>query len=234
MDALRRHPGAPVPDLEPPTSADPGAASAKRSPQRRTQAERRQQAETRLLDAALRIVALRGSERMTMAEVGEAAGYSRGLPAQRFGNKAGLLRALAVHIRELFDRHRLAQPDVAPGLETIRHLVRAYFNRADGDWTTTRALIVMMTESFMEDAQIRADIATYNRSAQAFVANHIAIGIEAGEIAPSVSPTASAILLLGTMRGVLLQWLVDERIDLQPVQERLLAIVDRILTADIQ
>src|SRR5699024_4887137 len=66
-------------------------------PRRRTQAERRQEAEKRLLDAALEVVARRGSVRMTLAEVGEVAGYSRGLAAHRFGNKAGLLRALVAH-----------------------------------------------------------------------------------------------------------------------------------------
>src|SRR5690606_32978246 len=78
------------------------AAVAAAPVRRRTQAERREEAEQRILEAALEIVARRGSVRMTLAEVGEAAGYSRGLPAQRFGNKAGLLRALAASIGTRF------------------------------------------------------------------------------------------------------------------------------------
>jgi len=73
---------------------EPAGAAPARSP-RRTQAARREEAERRLLEAALGVVARRGSVRMTLAEVGEAAGYSRGLPAHRFGSKAGLLRARA-------------------------------------------------------------------------------------------------------------------------------------------
>ncbi|CAN0427695.1 unnamed protein product, partial [Phaeothamnion confervicola] len=69
---------------------------------RRTQTERREEAERRLLDAALAIVARTGTVRLTLAEVGEAAGYSRGLPAHRFGSKAGLLRALVAHIHARF------------------------------------------------------------------------------------------------------------------------------------
>ena len=66
------------------SSARKGTSTAR--PVRRTHAQRREQAEQRLLEAALGIVAQRGSIRMTLAEIGEAAGYSRGLPAHRFGS----------------------------------------------------------------------------------------------------------------------------------------------------
>ena len=50
--------------------------------ERRSQAQRRDEAERRLLSAAVRLVGERGLERITLAEVGEAAGYSRGLPGE--------------------------------------------------------------------------------------------------------------------------------------------------------
>jgi AcrR family transcriptional regulator len=105
-------------------------------PRRRTQAERREQAERRLLDAALAVVARRGSVRMTLAEVGEAAGYSRGLPAHRFGSKAGLLRALAAHIGELFRSQREAGPQRAKG-----ELAIPYSSIGDAKLVLTDALI---------------------------------------------------------------------------------------------
>ncbi|HEY2978691.1 MAG TPA: helix-turn-helix domain-containing protein, partial [Burkholderiaceae bacterium] len=130
------------------------AASAAR-PQRRTHAQRREEAEQRLLDAALAIVARRGAVRMTLAEVGEAAGYSRGLPAHRFGSKAGLVHALAGYIGARFGQQREQGPALAPGLESIVGNIHFYFSRSrtgerGGSWTATRALLVMMTESFME------------------------------------------------------------------------------------
>jgi AcrR family transcriptional regulator len=63
--------------------------------ERRSQAGRRDEAEQRLLAAAVRLVAEQGLERITLADVGAAAGYSRGLPAHYFGSKAGLVVALA-------------------------------------------------------------------------------------------------------------------------------------------
>jgi AcrR family transcriptional regulator len=199
-------------------------------PRRRTQAERREEAERRLLDAALQVVARKGSVRMTLAEVGEAAGYSRGLPAHRFGSKAGLLRALAAHIGERFRQQREAAPKRAPGLDSIRGSITVYFSRTDQSWTSTRALLVMMTEGFMEGSELRQNVMAYNRSALSFFEQHIRMGIESGEIPRDADPKITAVILLGAMRGVMLQWLSDNDIDLHGVRDRLLAIVDQVLT----
>ena len=196
------------------------------SPARRTQSQRREEAESRLLDAALAIVARAGSARLTLAEVGAAAGYSRGLATHRFGNKAGLLRALAAHINARFHDQLRAAPPRRDGLDAIRGNIRVYFGRSDRNWTTTRALLVMMTEGFMEGAELKSDMAAYNRLALAFFEQHLRSGIAQGEIRDDIEPAGTAVLLLGSLRGVMLQWLLDDAIDLAAVRDRLLAMVD--------
>lgn len=197
---------------------------------RRTHAERREEAEQRLLEAAMDIVAQRGSVRMTLAEVGEAAGYSRGLATHRFGSKAGLVHALAVFIGERFGEQRSKGPAVAPGRAAILANIHFYFSRKGGAWTATRALLVMMTESCMAPgADLRQEVAAYNRSALAWFEQHIRTGIDAGEIGPENDPAITAVILLGAMRGVMLQWLVDDKIKLTAVRDRLLRVVEQVL-----
>jgi AcrR family transcriptional regulator len=207
----------------------PRAAAVPAPVRRRTQAERREEAEQRILEAALEIVARRGSVRMTLAEVGEAAGYSRGLPAQRFGNKAGLLRALAASIGTRFATQIRAAPQREPGLDAIRGNITVYFNRKDSGWTTTRALLVMFTEGFMEGSELRELVAAYNRGALSFFVEQIRHGIEKGEIPADIDPFSTSVLLLGALRGVMMQWLVDPEIDLSKVCDRMLAVVDAVL-----
>jgi AcrR family transcriptional regulator len=204
-------------------------AAAPARPVRRTQAERREEARRKLLEAALGIVARTGTVRLTLAGVGEAAGYSRGLPAHRFGSKAGLLRALAAHINARFHEQLRAAPPRRDGLDAIRGNISVYFSRTDRHWTTTRALLVMMTEGFMEGATLKADMAAYNRAALVFFETQIRIGIAQGEIRADTDPATTAVLLLGTLRGVMLQRLLDRRVDLLEVRDHLLAIVDRAL-----
>jgi len=209
-------------------SAAPRAAAKKQVP-RRTHAERREEAERRLLEAALEIVARRGTVRMTLAEVGEAAGYSRGLAAHRFGSKAGLLRALAAYIGERFGAQRKAGPPREPGLDAIVGNIHFYFSRKGPDWSATRALIVMMTEAMMEPSGLRRDMVAYNRSALQWFEHHLQVAVQRGEIARDTDAAATAVILLGAMRGVMLQVLADDRIALHDVRDRLLEIVQHAL-----
>ena len=213
-------------------------------PLRRSHAQRREESERRMLDAALAIVARRGTLRMTLAEVGEAAGYSRGLPAHRFGSKAGLLHALAGYIGERFGQQRSRGARPAPGLAAILGNIHFYFSRRGGAWTATRALMVMMSEVCMapatgappasataalHDTGLRANVVAYNRSALAWFEQHIRSGMAQGEIAADTDPALTAVILLGAMRGVMQQWLVDEQIKLPAVRDRLLQIVAQVL-----
>ena len=204
-------------------------AGSSTAPPRRTQTQRREEAERRLLDAALSIVARTGTARLTLAEVGAAAGYSRGLATHRFGNKAGLLRALAAHINARFHDQLRAAPARSDGLDAILGNIRVYFGRTDRTWTTTRALLVMMTEGMMENAELKSDMAAYNRTALAFFETHIRIGIDQREIGAATDVQATAVLLLGALRGIMLQWLLDDQIDLSRVRDRLLAMVEQTL-----
>ncbi len=199
---------------------------------RRTHAERREEAERRLLDSALAIVAQRGSVRMTLAEVGQAAGYSRGLAAHRFGSKAGLVQALAGYIGEQFGQQRARGAALQPGLDAIIGNIRFYFGRRGAAWLSSRALLVMMNEACIEaQPELRPVVAAYNRSALAWFEQHIATGIAQGEIAPHNDPGITAVILLGAMRGVMLQWLVDPAVPITRVRDRLLQVVQQVLQA---
>ena len=57
---------------------------------RLTQVERKEISDAKMLEAAIDLIVERGAEQATLKEVGEKAGYSRGLAGYRFGNKTGL------------------------------------------------------------------------------------------------------------------------------------------------
>jgi AcrR family transcriptional regulator len=69
---------------------------------RRTQAERRAETERRVLDATMAIIADRGVRAVTMAAVGEAAGYSRGIVNHQFGTRRALMAAVAETVQSRF------------------------------------------------------------------------------------------------------------------------------------
>ena len=198
---------------------------------RRTQTERRADAERRLLEAARQIVARKGWVGMTLAEVGEEAGYSRGLAAHHFGSKAGLLRALAAYVnRNFMDLVEIELPCRQSGLDASLGFVGVYLGRDGGDWTNTRALLALMAEAVTEDAETREILADYNRSVHDHLALHIRTGIASGDIRRNIDASAGATLILATLRGVMLQHLLDPvSVELSAVQRQLLDFVNAAL-----
>jgi len=178
---------------------------------RRTQAERREEAEQRLLEAARQIVARKGWAGMTLAEVGEAAGYSRGLATHHFGNKANLLRALASFVNAEFMRLVDADKHQRHGLQAIEHFVEVYFDRKDGEWVNTRALLALLAEAVTEDSGTVAVLASYNRTVQDHLAAQVRAAIDVGEVPSAVDPLGAAAFILGMLRGTILQYLLDPK-----------------------
>lgn len=203
-------------------------ASASEGPKRprRTQAERREDSERRLLEAALSIVARNGTVRLTLADVGTEAGFSRGLATHRFGSKAGLLRALAAHITERFFKQIRAAPPRKAGLDSIRGHISVYFGRPPKDLYTTRALLSMLTEGLLQGAEIQQDMAAHARATEKFFEHHLRVALRKGEVRPDVDPKTDAVLLMGTLRGVMLQELLKESPSLHKVRDRILAVID--------
>ena len=164
---------------------------------RRTQGERRADAERRLLESALELLSEKGVAGSTLSEVGERAGYSRGLVAHHYGNKENFLRAVAQHIRASY-RARMPQ-DSQPGLGRLLDNIRRFYSGKAGTFGAKQALLA---EAIMNDGPLRKDMQVFTVEAIGFLAEQIRIGVQKGEIRPDVDPEAAATLILGQMRGI--------------------------------
>jgi len=198
--------------------------------ERRTQAERRDEAEQRLLAAAVQLVAERGLERITLTDVGLAAGYSRGLPAHYFGGKSGMVVTLAAHLIEGFGRALDRVERHGPGLPRLLGTVTFYFDSARKDPLRTRALFVLMGDGLSNDL-IRDPLGELNaRSAQAFETN-LRAAIEAGEVRADIDAKSMGVLILAGLRGAVGQWLLAPHdIDLDAVRDAFVDALTRSLT----
>lgn len=196
----------------------------------RTQAERRGEAERRMLDAAAHLIAEKGFAGLTLNEVGEAAGYSRGLPAHYFGTKDVLIGAIAKHIIERFGR-RLDQENLAHGLDAILRSADFYLKSAAKDPMTVRALFIVLTEA-TSNPDLFPGVADVNRNSVEAFARDIKAGQKIGEIHADVHPKSQAVLILGQLRGVVEQWLVDpEAFNIDRVRAEFILSLKRSLTS---
>ena len=95
---------------------------------RRTQEERRSEAEKRLLGAAAELIAETGPSGVTLANIGERAGYSRGLATHHFGSKGAMMQRLVDSVSTDFRREVFAASATDSAFDEAMGLVRAYFH----------------------------------------------------------------------------------------------------------
>jgi len=199
--------------------------------QRRTQAERREEAERSILDAAVRLVAEKGLDGFTLADAGEAAGYSRGLPAHYFGSKSDLLAAVARHIREWFFTSLQTRVDGRRrGLPSLIAGVDLYFDSCRGDRTMLLALHTVLNGALHNPA-VADTVVRLNRDAVKAVEVALRAGIANGEIRRGLDIEAWSVLILSSIRGIVAQCLVDsDQVDLPSLRNNFVASLKRNFT----
>lgn len=219
----------PAPATDVVTRKPAGKAAAKRP---RTQLERRSEAEARLLATARALIARRGWAGTTLADVGEVAGYSRGLAGHYFGSKAGLLRAITQQINNnLMEEIQKAPPQEA-GLDAILSFISVYLSRKDPAWTNTRSVLNLMTEALLESSENGGLMINFNASMFQYIEKNIRAGVEKGEIDKGISPAVGAEFIIGTLRGMMLQRLVKGGdVGAPAMRKHLLVLVDRAFRA---
>lgn len=176
----------------------------------RTHAARREEAERAMLRAAVTLIAEKGIAGLTLNDVGEAAGYSRGLPAHYFGTRDQLVGAVARHMVQDFARG-LARDEIAPGLDGILRACDAYLKTAAKDPTATRALMIVFAEATAQPG-LFPDVTELTRRSIGGMTASIKAGQARGEIRRDIDPRAQGALILGQLRGVVAEWLMDPKL----------------------
>jgi AcrR family transcriptional regulator len=186
-------------------AADPPAAA--RRP-RRTQAERTARSDARLLDTAVALVCERGSHGTTLKEVGERAGYSRGLAGYRFGSKTGLLVFLVRAVGEEWLRELKTVTAGRHGLDAIGAALDAHQRLVVEAAERVRAFYLLWFESIGPGSELHDVIERVHRRRRADVIGWIEAGIAAGRIDPGVDAGACADHFCAAINGIVYQWLI--------------------------
>jgi len=130
------------------------------------------------------------------------------------------------------DRHeiqqRFALGSLAPALEgrtglaALLTAIDTYVEVIARGGDTARAFYVLMSESLGPMPEIRPTFASANAGFRSLLEGWIRDGIEAGEIRTDVDARARAAWVVGTLRGIALQCLVDPSgLDVAPLRRDL-------------
>jgi AcrR family transcriptional regulator len=199
---------------------------------RRSQVARREQSDRRMLRAATRLIAKRGVSGTSLADVGIEAGYSRGLPVERFGSKFGLVKTLLESMDEWFQIHLAKALKGKSGIEALKLRIDAHLGSTSRSAAATAALYSIYMESLLVMPELKPSVAAFTERWRQGLSHHLREGQAQGEVRKDIDCDAQAVLLLATMRGLVIHHLMDEAVtDLAKLKVILLSMVDETLAA---
>lgn len=172
------------------------------------QAQRSALSDRKMLEAAITLVNERGTAKTTLKEIGEVAGYSRGLASYRFGSKDGLWMELFARFDDIWKSHLREHLQGKTGLEAIRLAIRAHRVFFHREPNYLRAMYILWYESLGNESSIRAKLASHHRIYRRDVRRWIEEGQEAGEIRREIDADCFSTSYCAHMFGTIYQWVV--------------------------
>jgi len=184
-------------------------------PERRTQEERRGEAERRLVEAAAAMVSEAGPAKVTLANVGERAGYSRGLASHHFGSKRALMQRLVESVTYQFREALFDQQESSDALGELGTLIDIYFDVVSDLQPINRARLVLWADAVANPSEdIRPAMVNADQEFREEIEKRLRQAIATGQVPETVNAHGLATVIIAMLRGVALQSLIDDQIDL--------------------
>lgn len=172
---------------------------------RRTQAERTALSDQRLFDAATTLLLEKGTLDTTLKDVGERAGYSRGLASYRFGTKENLFRELLTRIeRDWSEQFRVAMQGKR-GLAAFKQTLVLFDSFIFGDVSAYRAAMILRFEALAKPSETTERIRRLIEIQRGQVERWIREGVEDSDIDPAIDARAFASQHMSFLYGTMYQ-----------------------------
>jgi AcrR family transcriptional regulator len=194
------------------TAATEGSSTTKRP---NLQTERSSLSTARLLTATAELIAERGFEQTTLAEIGKRAGYSHGLVTRRFGSKTKLVQSLIERLSSRFGHEKLPETlaDRA-GVDALLQVITEIRNDATRSSTALRGFYALLFEGIRPIPILHEEVARMNADFARELTEYTARGHETGRLRNDVHPEDITNLTINALRGLAYRWMVDpESID---------------------
>lgn len=204
----------------------PGMIADRKPQPRRTQVDRREESDRRMLRAATKLFARQGVSGTSLAEVGLAAGYSRGLPVDRYGSKRGLIEALLDSMAAWFEARVAGNVSGRQGVEAVLERIEAHVDGARKSPLATAALYAIYLESLGAMPALRPKVGALLERWRGDLVVGLRQAQAAGEIRSDIDSEQHAAIILGALRGLIIEHLMaDAETDLDAIRDAVTGLV---------
>lgn len=162
-----------------------------------------------IVDAAIRVMALKGWNETSIDEITKEAGVSRGLVSYHFKDKADLLSGVLSRCTEASNEGMsLAIAATADPVERMRLIIRSTLALTRDDPTIYLIFLHFMA-SARSNPELGQQIRDLYRGFRALTADGIRHGQDRGIFRNDIDVDAAAARYIGALTGFALQWLLD-------------------------
>jgi len=176
-----------------------------------TQAERTALSDNAMLDAALDLILKYGTEKTTLAMIGEAAGYSRGLATYRFGSKAGLYDEICKSISRNWLEYLTRGVGDKVGIEAMCAALDAIRKFVEDSPREGRVLQILHCGSASPGSEFPDTSIGIHKRQCSDVAEWVRLGQAGGEIRADVEADAVASHYVSYISGMSYLWLTNSK-----------------------
>ncbi len=177
--------------------------------ERLSQAERTQLSDARMLAAAVSLIVEKGPDLLSLKEVGELAGYSRGLAGYRFGNKAGLFDFVIHTIGDQWLQQLKSATAGKNGYAAIAAATDAHYQMCEQAPDNLAAFYILWFGAIGPQSDVRSLIASIHERRHRDVLRWIRDGIAEGSLSSEVDAESIAGQFSAAIVGIVYQWLLS-------------------------
>ena len=173
------------------------------------QVERTALSDARMFEAAMHLIVEHGTHNTTLKEIGERAGYSRGLASNRFGSKETLFSQLVREFNETWASELRRFVGNNTGLSALLNALDAVEFFLLNRTVQMQAMYILWFESITSYPVVRRRLAANHIAYRRDTARWVKQAIEDGEVHASINPESFSVEFNALIFGIVYQWLVN-------------------------
>ena len=162
-----------------------------------------------MLDAAIELVLENGTEKTTLAMIGEKAGYSRGLATYRFGSKAGLYDTLCKSIGRNWLEYLKRGVEGKTGIDAMCDALDTVYQWVSDSPKEARVLQILHCGSASPGSEFQETSVGIHRRQLSDVVQWVKDGIKGGQVRSDIDPDAVAAEYVAYTSGITYLWLLS-------------------------
>ena len=176
---------------------------------RLTQVERKEISDAKMLEAAVDLIVERGAGLVTLKDVGEKAGYSRGLAGYRFGNREGLFDFVLRSVGDEWLGELTQVTANSFGYKAIAAALDAHIKFCEDAPKHVEAFYRLWFDSMAPESQLKGVILGIHQRRRGDVVSWIEQAMAAGEVTSTVDAGMLADHFTASVSGIVYHWMTD-------------------------